>query len=302
MNVHPSHAVPDPWPPLPLNDWKDTYATLHMWTQLVGKIRLALAPHVNHWWQVPLYVTARGLTTSPIPYGRICFEIEFDFIDHELRINTSTSERRAFALAPFPVADFYGKLMDALQSLAISVRIWTLPVEVAEPIPFEKDELHKSYDAEYAHRFWRVLLQADRVLKMFRSGYTGKASPVHFFWGSFDLALTYFSGRRAPPHPGAPHVADRITREAYSHEVSSLGFWPGGGPVDGAVFYAYAYPEPANYKKCGVQPTAAFYSEELREFLLPYDVVRTLPSPEDAVLAFAQSTYLAAAENWNGNG
>jgi hypothetical protein len=284
----------DAWPSLPLGDWEDTYATLHMWTQVIGKIRLALAPLINHWWQVPLYVTARGLTTSPIPYGTRTFQIDFDFLAHELHIDTSSGGQRSFPLAPRSVADTYYRTMEALRTLEIDVPIWTTPVEIANPIPFEQDDRH-AYDPDYAQRFWRILVQADRVLTGFRAGFLGKASPVHFFWGSFDLAVTRFSGRRAPVHPGAPNVADFVTREAYSHEVSSCGFWPGGGPISEPVFYAYAYPEPPGFKDYPIRPAEAFYSPELGEFLLPYEAVLNAESPDQALLAFAQSTYEAAA-------
>lgn len=292
-----SHAV---WPSLPLERWKDTYAALHMWTQVVGKIRLALTPLINHWWQVPLYVTSRGLTTSPIPYGTRTFQIDFDFLAHELRIDTSRGERISFALGPRSVADFYRQTMAALRALDIEVKIWTTPVEVENPVPFEHDD-RAAYDPEYAQRFWRILMQAERVLTEFRGGFLGKASPVHFFWGSFDLAVTRFSGRLAPAHPGAPNAAASITREAYSHEVSSCGFWPGGGPIDGPVFYAYAYPEPAGFKDYPVRPADAFYSPDFREFLLPYEAVRTAVSPDQTLLEFLRSTYDAAANlgNWD---
>lgn len=285
----------DVWPSLPLESWKDTYATLHMWMQVVGKIRLALAPMINHWWQVPLYVTSRGLTTSPIPYGTRTFQIDFDFLAHELRIDASSGERRSLALEPRSVADFYRQTMAALRALDIEVSIWTTPVEVENPVPFERDDQHGAYDPEYAQRFWRILMQADRVLTEFRSDFIGKASPVHFFWGSFDLAVTRFSGRLAPVHPGAPNVADFVTRKAYSHEVSSCGFWPGGGPVDGPVFYAYAYPEPPGFKDYPIRPSAAYYSSDFREFMLPYEAVRTAASPDQALLDFLRCTYDAAA-------
>lgn len=291
----------DAWPDLPLECWKDTYATLHMWTQVVGKIRLALAPLINHWWQVPLYVTARGLTTSPIPYGTRTFQIDFDFLAHELRIDTSSGERRSLALLPRSVADFYQQTMAALRALDIEVSIWTTPVEVANPVPFEHDDRHGAYDPEYAQRFWRILTQADRVLTEFRAGFIGKASPVQFYWGSFDLAVTNFSGRLAPVHPGAPNVADFVTREAYSHEVSSCGFWPGGGPVEGPVFYAYAYPEPPGFKSYTIRPAGAYYSPDFREFMLPYEAVRTAASPDQALLEFLRCAYDAAASlgNWD---
>ena len=284
------------WPALPYEAWADTCATLHMWTQVVGKIRLALAPWVNHWWQVPLYVDQRGLTTSPIPYGERTFQIDFDFVDHQLKIHCDGGTTRVVPLAPRTVADFHHEVMAALRSLHVHVKIWTTPVEVADPIPFEKDTVHAAYDPEAAHRFWRALVQADRVMKAFRGGFTGKCSPVHFFWGSFDLAVTRFSGRVAPPHPGAPGVADRITREAYSHEVSSAGFWPGNAAFPTPIFYAYAYPEPPGFREAAVRPEAAFYSADFGEFMLKYDDVRAAERPDDALLAFLQSTYDAAAD------
>lgn len=263
---------------------------------MVGKVRLARAPAVNHWWHVPLYVTARGLTTSPIPDGRRTFQIDFDFHDHELRIDTNDGDRRLLPLAPRAVADFYADVMGALRALGIDVRIWTTPVEIADPVPFETDRRHAAYDPAAAHACWRLLVQADRLLEAFRGRFAGKCSPVHFFWGSFDLAVTRFSGRPAPPHPGAPNVADRVTREAYSDEVSSAGFWPGGGPVAEPVFYAYAYPEPVGFKDRPAGPEGAAYSPELREFLLPVSAVRRAPDPDAAVLEFLQSTYEAAAD------
>ncbi|GAB4510915.1 MAG: DUF5996 family protein [Sulfuricaulis sp.] len=285
------------WPALPLVEWRDTYATLHMWTQIVGKVRLAQAPMLNHWWQVPLYVTARGLTTSAIPCRDTSFEIGFDFLDHQLRIQTSDGAVRTLALAPRPVADFYREFMVALRALGLEIKIWTMPVEVQDPIPFDQDDQHRSYVPEQAQRFWRVLRQADRVLQQFRCGFVGKCSPVHFFWGSFDLAVTRFSGRTAPPHPGGiPHMADWVTRLAYSHEVSSCGFWPGGGPVPEAVFYAYAYPEPEGFKNYPVRPQATYYSKDMCEFLLPYEAVRRAANPDAMLIEFAQSTYEAAAD------
>jgi uncharacterized protein DUF5996 len=293
----PASSNTDVWPSLPLEAWQDTYATLHMWTQIIGKIRLALAPMVNHWWHVPLYVTPRGLTTSSIPYGERIFRIDFDFLRHRLEIETSDGDRRTLELKPRSVADFYGATMESLRELGIEVTLWTTPVEVPDPIPFEEDCKHAAYDPEYAQRFWRILVQADRALTEFRSRYTGKASPVHFFWGSFDLAVTRFSGRTAPEHPGAPNIATWVAREAYSHEVSSCGFWPGGaGGVDEPVFYAYAYPEPAAFSKYPVQPAEAYYGNDLREFLLPYEAVRTASSPDETLLLFLQSTYEAAAD------
>jgi Family of unknown function (DUF5996) len=284
------------WPALPLDEWKDTYATLHMWTQIVGKIRMALTPHVNHWWQVPLYVTSRGLSTSAIPYGERTFEITFDFIDHELRIDTSTGPSHAMPLEPRTVASFYGEVMAALRSLGIDVTIRTTPCEVPDPIPFEQDTIHASYDHEYARRLWRILVQSDRVMKAFRARFTGKVSPVHFFWGGFDLAVTRFSGRPAPPHSSVPNIADSITTEAYSHEVSSCGFWPGGFGIDSPIFYAYAYGEPPGFKTYPVQPREAFYHNDFGEFMLPYDAVRASSSPDEMLLAFCQSTYEAAAD------
>lgn len=285
----------DVWPALPLQDWKDTYATLHMWTQIVGKIRLAQTPLLNHWWNVTLYVTSRGLTTSAMPYDDRIFEIDFDFMDHNLLIKSSDGGSKTVRLYSRSVADFYRETLAALQSLRIPVTIWTTPVEVEDRTPFEQDQKHAAYDPEYAQRAWRILLQTSRVLTEFRSRFIGKVSPVHFFWGAFDLALTRFSGRRAPAHPGAPNVARFVAVEAYSHEVSSCGFWPGGGSVDMPVFYAYAYPEPEGFKEYAIQPAEASYHPQMREFLLPYDVVRTAKSPDQMLLAFVQSTYEAAA-------
>ncbi len=290
------------WPALPLEEWKETYATLHMWTQIVGKIRLAQTLWVNHSWHTTLYVTSRGMTTSPIPYGMRTFQIDFDFIDHRLVILTSDGAVRTIALRPVSVADFYGEVMTALQELNLKMSIRTKPNEVVEPILFEQDHTHASYDANYANRFWRVLVQSDRVLKEFRSRFIGKCSPVHFFWGSFDLAVTRFSGRLAPEHPGGvPNLPDSVTREAYSHEVSSCGFWPGGGAIIEPAFYAYAYPEPQGFKDYLVRPKAAFYSSDMREFILPYSAVRNLDNPDEALLGFLQSTYEAAANrgNWD---
>jgi hypothetical protein len=267
-----------------------------MWTQVVGKIRLALAPHLNHWWQVTLYVTPRGLTTSTIPYGTRAFAIDFDFLDHVLRITASDGGVQTVPLQPRPVADFYAAVMEALRSLGLEIRIWSRPVEIEAPIPFEQDLVHAPYDADAAQRFWRVLVQTDRVLNAFRSRFLGKMSPVHFFWGAFDLAVTRFSGRPAPKHGPTPNIADWVVQEAYSHEVSSIGFWPGGGPVTEPVFYAYAYPEPEGFKEARITPDAAYYSQDLGEFLLPYEAVRTAASPDDVLLGFAQSTYEAAAE------
>ena len=289
------------WPALPYAEWKDTCATLHMWTQIVGKVRLALSPWMNHSWHVTLYLTARGLTTSPIPHGSRVFEIEFDFIDHRLLVTDNDGSRRELPLQPRSVAEFYSMTMSILDELDLSVQINTTPNELPEPIPFERDQVHRAYDREQAHRFWRVLLQSDRVFKLFRSRFCGKCSPVHFFWGSFDLAVTRFSGRAAPPHPGGiPHLPDAITREAYSQEVSSLGFWPGNDAMPRAIFYSYAYPEPQGFAQAGVKPNAASYTSQLKEFILPYDVVRAAASPAEMLLDFAQSAYDAASKlgNW----
>jgi len=287
----------DDWPSLPFDAWKDTYATLHMWTQIVGKIRLAQTPWINHSWHVTLYVTARGLTTSPIPYGARTFEIDFDFIDHQLVIRTGDGAVRTMALKPRSVADFYAELVVKLNELDLSVHIHAKPNEVADAIPFQVDEVHASYDADAAQRFWRALMQADRVFKAFRARFIGKCSPVHFFWGSFDLAVTRFSGRAAPPHPGGfPNMPDRVTREAYSHEVSSCGFWPGAAQLPFPLFYSYAYPEPPGFGSAPVRPAGAYYGADLHEFILPYDEVRKAAAPDAVLLAFLQSTYEAAAD------
>ena len=295
-------ATEQPWPALPYIGWQDTCATLHMWTQVVGKIRLALEPMMNQWWQVPLYVTASGLTTSPMPYKSRSFQIDFDFCRHALVIATSDPQRREFALAPYSVAEFYKKVMDALRELEIDVSIWTMPVEVADAIPFEQDHEHKSYDANAAQRFWRVLVQTDRVMKNFRALFTGKVSPVHFFWGSFDMAVTRFSGRTAPPHPGGmPNLGDWVAREAYSHEVSSCGFWPGNGGFGKAAFYSYAYPAPTGFADAPLRPAAAVFDTNLQEFILDYEAVRTSADPDAMLMDFFQSTYEAAANagNWD---
>jgi hypothetical protein len=279
-------------PALPYDSWKDTLATLHMWAQIVGKVRLKLCPVVNHWWNVPFYITARGMTTSPMPYEQRDIEVQFDLIDHKIFIETSDGRAVAMAMEPQSVADFYKKFMAALGELGVNVRIWTTPCEIPNPTPFEKDYVHAAYDPEAAHKFWRILLWVDQVFKEFRAGFVGKASPVHFFWGSFDLAVTRFSGRVAPERPGA----DSITREAYSHEVSSAGFWPGGGDIKGPAFYSYAAPEPPGFAEQRVGPQAAFYHPQMKEFLLMYDDVRTAASPKDAMMDFLQSTYNAAAD------
>jgi len=286
------------WPALHLAEWKDTYATLHMWTQIVGKVRLALCANLNHWWGTALYVTARGLTTSAIPYEKGIFEVRFDFVSHALEIQTSLGESRSFRLAPRTVAAFYKEFMDALRSLGIHVNVWGMPVEIPRPVRFQLDESHASYDSEYAHRFWQVLATVTPILQKFQAGFIGKASPVHFFWGSFDLAASRFSGRRASIRPGA----DSITKEGYSHEVISVGFWPGDGEVvKDAAFYAYAAPEPPGFKDSPVQPAQAFYGAEKNEFSLMYDDVRLSNSPEQALLDFCQSTYEAGANlaHWN---
>jgi uncharacterized protein DUF5996 len=283
------------WPELRLETWKDTYATLHMWMQIVGKVRLALSPRINHWWEVALYVNAVGLTTSAIPYKQLVFEIQFNFLEHRLTIAICDGQQRVLQLRPQSVAAFYAEFMSALQSLDIDVHIWPMPVEVPNPIRFDRDTQHVSYDPAYAQRFWRILTLVDPVFKKFRSRFVGKHSPIHFFWGSFDLASTRFSGRRAPERKDA----DPITREAYSHEVISAGFWPGGGDVKGAAFYTYAAPEPAGFKTAQVRPEKAFYSP-LGEFLLMYDDVRQSTEPEKLLMEFLQSTYEAGANlgNW----
>jgi hypothetical protein len=290
------------WPPLPYNEWKDTLDTLHMWTQVVGKIRMVQSPWVNHAWHVPFYLTARGLTSSPIPYDTRIFEIEFDFVDHLLRISTGDTMSRTMPLRSRTVADFYQALLALLADLGFDIQIRTMPNEVVAAIPFEQDTVHATYDPVYANRFWRVLLQADRVFKQFRAGFTGKASPVHFFWGSFDLATTRFSGAEAPLHPGGvPNCPDWVTQDAYSHEVISCGFWPGNEALPYPMFYSYAYPEPAGFKTAQVRPEQAVYEPNFGEFILPYEVVRQAPSPDDALLEFVQSTYDAAADlgKWN---
>jgi len=282
---------PESWPSLALDSWKDTYATLHMWTQIVGKVRLSLTPLVNHWWNVPLYVTARGLTTSRIPYGERSFELWFDFLQHELVLEASDGAVKALPLVPRSVADFYQEFMSMLRSANIEVKIWHMPVEIPDPIPFDQDRVHASYDPKSVEKFWRILLSVDSVFQQFRSGFIGKSSPVHFFWGSFDLAVTRFSGRRAPVRPGA----DVITREAYSHEVSSVGFWPGSGDIKDAAFYSYAAPEPQGFKEAHIPPDAAFYQKQLGEFILMYEDVRKAQSPSTSLLEFCESTYEAAA-------
>src|SRR5579863_660273 len=297
MATEPQFAEELAWPALPLAEWEPTRATLHMWTQMAGKVRLALAPLVNHWWSVVLYVNSRGLTTSAIPYEDRAFEIQFDFLKHVLEIKVCDGAVRTLALAPRSVADFYREFMDALASLGIRAKIWPMPVEIPNPIRFDEDRVHASYDPEAAHRFWRALVSVNSVFNEFRSRFIGKSSPVHFFWGSFDLAVTRFSGRRAPERPGA----DKMTREAYSHEVSSVGFWPGTEGVIDAAFYAYAAPEPASFSGAKIRPAAAFYDKKMSEFFLPYEEVRRSANPRGALLDFAQSAYEAAASlgNWD---
>ncbi len=291
-----SNAPQAAWPELPTATWRDTYATLHLWAQIVGKIRLERTPWQNHSWHIALYVTARGLTTSPIPDGTGTFQIDFDFIDHVLRISSSDGAQRQFALAGHSVASFYAAVMAALAELGIAVTIDEMPNELPDPVRFSLDTQHASYDPDAVGRFFQILVNVDRVLKQFRTGFLGKASPVHFFWGSFDLAVTRFSGRRAPRHPGGvPYLSDDVASEAYSHEVSSAGFWPGSGAIDYPAFYCYAYPEPAGFRTAKVRPDAAFFSEALGEFILPYDAVRTAADPDEALLEFLQSTYEAAA-------
>jgi hypothetical protein len=280
----------DSWPILRFGEWQDTLATLHMWAQVVGKIRLAQTPLLNHWWNTPLYVSARGLTTSAMPYDDRIFEIEFDFIDHQLLIKCSDGAATTLKLRPQSVSDFYKEVMAALGGLGMDIKIWTMPVEIPNPIRFEEDTIHASYDPEYANRFWRALVKMDEVMKEFRTRFIGKCSPVHFFWGSFDMAVTRFSGRAAPERPGA----DPITREAYSHEVISHGFWPGNKDMD-ASFYSYTAPEPEGLSEAAVIPEATFYSKEMKEFFLPYEEVRKSEVPEKELMNFLQSTYEAGA-------
>ena len=297
-----NRSSPADWPDLAYPAWADTAATLRLWTQVVGKIRLVHTPWTNHSWHVPLYVSARGLGTSAISLGAKTFDMEFDFIGHQLEIRSADGQQRSVALAPRTVADFYAEVTSSLEGMGLATRIYTTPSEIADAIPFEKDATHDAYDPEYAQRFWRALMQIDRVFKEFRARFSGKCSPVHFFWGSFDIAVTRFSGREAPPHPGGvPNFPDWVAREAYSHEVSSAGFWPGGGGVDYPAFYSYAYPAPDGFGEAQVNPSEAFWSPELGEFLLPYDSVRSADSPDDRLLDFLQSSYAAAANlaNWD---
>jgi hypothetical protein len=285
-----------PWPDIPYEPWKDSCATLQLWTQIIGKYRLARTPWVNHSWHATFYVTSRGLTTSLIPADVRNVQFEFDFVNHQLVGTLDDGSRESFALVPMTVAEFYERFLTLTDQLAIRTEIHGSPNEVADPIPFEKDTIHGSYDAEAVNRFWRALVRADRVLKNFRTGFLGKVSPVHLFWGSFDLAVTRFSGRSAPLHPGGiPGLPDAVTREAYSHEVSSAGFWPGGGPVDYPAFYSYAYPAPEGFSTARVMPGEAFFDEKAGEFILPYSAVRNASDPESALLGFLESTYDAAA-------
>jgi hypothetical protein len=284
------------WPSLAFDEWKDTCATLHLWTQVIGKIRLELAPMVNHWWQVTLYVTATGLTTSAMPYQSRLLQIDFDFLEHRLILRTSDGRIESLGLVPRSVADFHAEVMQRLRALGVDVHIWTMPSEIENAIPFERDREHAAYDRDAAERFWRQLVQADRVMNVFRGRYLGKCSPVHFFWGSFDLAVTRFSGRTAPPLTShSPNLGDWVMREAYSHEVSSCGFWPGNGGLGYPAFYVYAYPEPAGFGAAPVPPPAA-YNTDLGQFILPYDAVRTADVPDDLLLQFLQSTYEACAD------
>jgi hypothetical protein len=279
---------------LPLDAWQDTYETLHLWTQIVGKVQIALSAPINHWWHSTLHVTPRGLTTPPLPYGTRVFAVRFDFLDHTLHIETCDGKRSAIALFPRSVAEFYHEFLGALRALGLEIAINPLPQELPNAIPCDQDDVHAAYDPAYVERWWRILVQADRVFRQFRGRFVGKSSPVHFFWGSFDLAVTRFSGRRAPERPGV----DRITREAYSHEVISGGFWPGtpGGPVHEAAFYVYAAPLPAGLDQAVVRPSTAWYSPELGEFLLRYEEMRHADDPDALVLKFLQSTYEAAAD------
>jgi Family of unknown function (DUF5996) len=282
------------WPALPQAAWSDTCATLHLWVQIIGKIRLALVPAINHSWNVTLYPTVRGLTTAPMPYGVRMLQIDFDFVDHALLFRTSDGGRQTLSLKPMSVAAFYRQVMAKLDELQTPVRIWPVPVEIADPIPFEADRTHQTYDAEYAQRFWRILLQITRVFTVFRARFTGKVSPIHLFWGALDLACTRFSGRPAPEHPSVPGLTDRVVRDAYSHEVSSCGFWPGAPGVE-AFFYSYAYPQPPGYAETAIRPAQSAFNAGFGEFVLPYEAVRSAADPDTVLLEFLQSTYEAAA-------
>lgn len=289
-------GAPSPWPDLPLQAWSETCETLHRWTQIAGKVRMALSPLVNHWWNVVFYVTSRGLATSPIPFGSRTFDVAFDFIDHRLVIETSDGRTESLALAPIAVAEFYSEFMGRLKHLGIDVHIWTMPSEIENAVPFDEDRIHAQYDSVYAQRFWQALLQADRVMNTFRARFIGKVSPVHFFWGSFDLAVSRFSGRPAPPPKSVtPNVASWVMNEAYSHEVSSCGFWPGNGGYGRAAFYVYAYPEPEGYGEARLNTAQGFYDTNVGQFILPYDAVRQSSDPDALLLGFLQETYAAAA-------
>jgi hypothetical protein len=295
ISNHAAPDHPDCWPALPLTSWNDTLATLHMWTQVVGKVRMALTPPTNHWWNVPLYVSARGLTTSLIPYGKSGFEMEFDFQAHQLEVRTTDARSKAVALAPRSVADFYQECMATLRSLGIEVKIWKMPVEIPDPIPFDRDTQHASYDRAAVQKLWRILVSADEVFQAFRARFVGKSSPVHFFWGSFDLAVTRFSGRRAPERNDPDPVLRKIMQEAYSHEVISAGWWPGTPEIPGSAFYCYAAPQPEGFATQTVRPKAAYYQQQMGEFVLNYDDVRSAKSPTGTLLDFLQSTYEAGA-------
>lgn len=283
------------WPKLDWVEWRDTCATLQLWTQVIGKIRMGLTPKLNHSWNVTLYVTSRGLTTGPMPYGWKMLQIDMDFVDHLLVFQSTDGSREVVKLRPMSVAAFYGEVMERLKSLGVTVHLWSTPSEVTDPIPFDKDEKHHSYDPEYAWRFWQTLVQVDRVFGQFRARFIGKVSPIHYFWGAMDVAVTRFSGRRAPVHPSAPGLPDRVVRDAYSHEVSSAGFWPGGESFPQAMFYSYVYPQPAGFDVANVRPAAAAYNSAMGEFVLPYEAVRTAENPDEMLLAFLQTTYEAAA-------
>ena len=286
----------DAWPALPFEEWKDTRETLHLWTQIVGKVRLTQMPWINHSWHVTLYVAATGLTTGAMPHDERTFQVDFDFVHHRVAVWCAHGGSAGFALEPMTVAAFYSSLMRALDALGVPVRIHAVLNEVENPIPFAKDEVHRAYDPEYANRYWRALAQSERVFTKFRARFIGKSSPVHYFWGAPDLAVTRFSGRKAPAHPGGvPNLPDRVTREAYSHEVSSAGFWPGSGPIPYAAYYSYAYPQPEGFASAGVRPEGAFWSGDLGEFILPYDRVRESATPDETLMEFLQSTYEAAA-------
>ncbi|HUN85590.1 MAG TPA: DUF5996 family protein [Terracidiphilus sp.] len=295
MQTDAPNRLPETWPALPQAEWSDTCATLQLWMQIVGKVRMALTPPINQCWNVTLYPTIRGVTTSPMAYGNLIVQIDFDFLDHVLVIEAGAGRRRQIPLRPMSVATFFDRLTAELASIGAPVRIWPVPVEVANPIPFEQDDKHHAYDAEYAQRFWRVLLQASRLFTVFRARFQGKVSPIHLFWGALDLACTRFSGRTAPEHPSMPGLPDRVTRDAYSHEVSSCGFWPGAPGMD-AMFYSYAYPEPPGYRETPIAPDYASFDKNLGEFVMPYEAMRTSPDPDSALLHFLQSTYEAAAD------